>query len=73
MWWFSNLNVGWRAPGSGGAEQAVQLVDLIARACWEWGEVGIGGGCGLKEGGEEGGFRDGELGVRRHYGGRRAA
>lgn len=60
-----NLNVGWRAPGDGGAEQTVQLLDLVARACWEW-EGGIGGG--LEKGGEEGSLRDGELGVGGHDG-----
>lgn len=58
-----NLNVGWRAPGGGGAEQAVQLLDLVARACWQRRMGGIGSGCGLEESGEEGSLGDGQLGV----------
>lgn len=56
-----NLNVGGRAPSGCGAEQAVQGLDVGARACWE---VGVGGG--LEERGEEGGLCDGQLGVGSH-------
>lgn len=61
-----NLNVGWRAPGGDGAEQAVQGLDVGARACWE---VGVGGG--LEERSEERGLCDGQLGVGSHDGGGR--
>lgn len=60
-----NLNVGWRAPDGGGAEQAVQLLDLGARAWWQWG-AGVAGG--LEERREERGLGDGELGVCGHAG-----
>jgi len=49
-WWFSNLNVGWRAAGDGGAQAGVEGVDVAAgdrRRVWPKqcrGEGGLGDG-----------------------------